>query len=121
MSKKLVDYQGEEALELWADLFEPLANILGDKEVAKVFRQGKNKLKIAQTILKTHKADITEILLRVDDAPINGLNLVFRVMGFLLELENAEEFQGFFGSSSAEKKQNASSGSATANTEAEEK
>ena len=30
--KRLSDYQGEEAIELWADLLDPISDILTDKE-----------------------------------------------------------------------------------------
>ena len=46
--KKLSDYQGEEALELWADLIEPMSEILVDPEMKKVFESKKSNF--AKTI-----------------------------------------------------------------------
>ena len=39
--KKLSDYKGDEAIELWADLLEPMTEILGDKDIAKILQDNK--------------------------------------------------------------------------------
>ncbi len=119
--KRLTDYEGEEAVDLWADLLDPISTIINDKDVAKVIRSGASKIVIAQEILKKHKKEAEQILLRIDPEPINGLNLVVRLIEILADIGNNEEIKPFFGYAAQEKMEQESSGSAMVNTEAEEK
>lgn len=119
--KKLSDYQGDEAIELWADLLEPMTKILGDNEVQKVITSGKPKLLIAKEILKSHKKESTEILLRIDPEPINGLNIILRLIALLADIGENEEIRGFFGYAEQAHTENESFGSVTENTEDSEK
>lgn len=117
--RKLSDYQGDEAIELWADLIEPIAKIIADESVAKIYKT-KPRIEVAREILKKHKEEATQILLRIDPSPLNGLNIVVRLLELLLEIENAEELKGFFGSAGQAKTGSGSGGSATENIEGEE-
>jgi hypothetical protein len=119
--KKLSDYQGDEAIELWADLLEPLTSILGDDKVQKVIKSGKPKTTIAKEILKSHKKEATEIMLRIDPEPINGLNIVLRLVGILADIGQSEEIKSFFGFAEQEQTEAESFGSVTESTKAEEK
>ena len=94
--KKLSDYKNEEALDLWADLLDPMTKILGDPEMQKVFRSGKPPFLIAKEILSAHKAEAIQIMLRVDDTPVDGLNILTRLVGLVLELMNNEDMKSFF-------------------------
>lgn len=119
--KKLSDYKGEEAIELWADLFDPLSVVLTDKELAQVVQQGGSKVKIASTILKNHKKEAEEILLRIDPTPIDGLNIVIRTVGIIAEIGKDETTKSFFGFAEQEKTDGERFGSATESTKADEK
>lgn len=119
--KKLSDYRGDEAIELWADLLDPLARILSDKKVEAAVKSGKPKLFIAKEILKSHKEDATEILLRIDPEPINGLNIILRLIALLTDIGQNEEIKSFFGYAVQAKTDNKSSGFVMENTEGEEK
>lgn len=119
--KRLTDYEGEEAIDLWADLLDPISTIINDKNVANVIRSGASRIAIAQEILKNHKKETIQILLRIDQEPVNGLNLVVRLVEILADIGNNEEIKPFFGLSAQEKMEEESSGSAMVNTEAEEK
>ena len=118
---RLTDYEDEEAIELWADLLDPISNIINDANIANVIRSGKTRLVIAQEILKKHKKEAEQILLRIDPEPINGLNFVVRLIEILADIGNNEEIKPFFGYAAQEKMEQESSGSAMVNTEAEEK
>lgn len=118
--KKLSDYKGDEAIDLWADLLDPLTDILGDKSVAEIVRSGRPKMTIAKEILKNHKSDAVKILLRIDDTPINGLNIVFRLVAVLSEIGESEEVKAFFGYAEQAKTAKEFSGSVTENTEVAE-
>lgn len=118
--KKLSDYKGEEAIELWADMLDPLTHILTDEGVRRAVESGKPKMIIAKEILKSHSKDAIDILNRIDDSPVNGLNLLLRLIAILNELGESEEIKAFFGFAEQVKTDNVSSGSLTENTEGNE-
>jgi hypothetical protein len=115
--KKLSDYQGDEAIELWADLMEPMAIILGDDKVQKVVTSGKPPMIIAKEVLKAHRKEAVEILLRIDPEPIDGLNLILRLVALITDIGKNAEVRGFFGFAEQAKTDSESGGSATENTE----
>lgn len=119
--KRLSDYKGEEAIELWTDLVDPLSIMLGDDELRSVVEHGKNRLEIAKTILKNHKTEAIKILTRIDPEPVNGLNIVLRLITLLGEIGQSEEIRAFFGFAEQVKTDEESSGSLMENTEGEEK
>lgn len=118
--KRLSDYQGEEAIELWADLLDPISDILTDTEVAQETKAGKPPIVIAKIILKRHKEAAEQILLRIDPEPLNGLNIIIRLVALLAEIGSRDELKSFFGYAAQVKEKNTSSGLATESTEAEE-
>ena len=119
--KKLSDYTGDEAIELWADLLEPLTGILGDPDIQNVVQSGKPKLIIAKEILKNHSADATEILTRIDPTPIDGLNIILRLVALITDIGQNDEIKSFFGFAEQAQTESESSGSVTENTGDEEK
>ncbi len=115
--KKLSDYKGDEAIELWADLLDPLTVVLGDKKIQNIIQSGKPKLLIAKEILKKHKKEATQILLRIDPEPIDGLNIVLRLVTVLADIGENEELKSFFGYAEQEKTESEFGGSPTESTE----
>ena len=118
--KKLSDYKNEEAIELWADLIGPMARILGDEKTKSLVKT-KSPIDIAKGILAEHKSDAIEIMLRIDDTPVDGINVVTRLVGIILEIMNNEDLRSFFTSAGQETMQSASFGSAMENIKAIEK
>lgn len=120
--KRLSDYTGEEAIELWADLLEPINTIMADESVLNILKsEDKSKIQIASAILKSHRKEAEEILLRIDPDPINGLNIVVRLVAVIVELGENEDIRGFFGFAEQAQTDNGSSGSVTESTGAKEK
>lgn len=119
--KKLSDYKDNEAIELWADLLEPLSKILSDKKIATVFRSGKPKIEIAKEILKKHSKEAKTILLRIDPTPIDGMNIVLRLVTLLAEIGENPEIKAFFGFAEQEQTEDESSTSVTENIGAKKK
>lgn len=115
--KRLSDYQGEEAIELWADLIVPLTGILGDKKIAEVVNSGQPKLMIAREILKNHAKEAEEIMLRIDPEPLDGLNIILRLVNLLAELGERDDIKSFFGYAGQAKTESESSGLHTVSTE----
>lgn len=119
--KRMSDYTGEEAFELWADIIEPVGAIIDDEDVKK-FTTGKD-LSIqdaAKVILKKHRKEAFEIMRRIDPE-INGANILVGLMVLVAELTTGESSRTFFKSAEREKSDGESSGSATASTEGEKK
>lgn len=116
--KKLSDYTGDEAVELWADLLDPMSRILGDPEVKEIVRSGKPPLMIAKMIIKLHATEAKEIMMLIDPTPVDGLNFAPRFVSVVLEFMNNEEFKHFFVSAGQAMMDAESSGSATESTEA---
>lgn len=113
--KKLSDYKNDEAIELWADLLEPIGRIVQDEAIKTVMKSGKAPIVIAQEVLKNHSKDAAEILLRIDSTPLNGMNIVTRLVALITEIGTNKEMIGFFGFAGTQT-DSASSGSATENT-----
>ena len=119
--KKLSDYKGDDAIELWADLLDPLTVIFTDHDFRQTVQNNKsNKLLIAKTLLKNHKSEVVEILSKIDPEPINGLNIVTKLITLISEIGENEEVRAFFGYAGEVKTDGESSGSVTGNTEAKE-
>ena len=116
--KKLTDYKDNEAIDLWADLLDPLSDILTDEKIRKVVQSGKSKMDIVKEILKRHKKQATEILLRIDNTPIDGLNIIVRLVDLVTDIGENEEIRGFFGYAEQDQTEDESSGSPTENIEA---
>lgn len=114
--KTLSDYKDDEAIELWADLIEPLSKIFSNEEFTRSL-QGKNKLTIAKEVLQNYKSEAVEILLRIDPTPLDGMNIVLRLVALLADIGRNEEIKVFFGSVGKEITGRESSGSVTENIE----
>lgn len=119
--KKLSDYEGEAAIELWADMLEPMNDILADPRTAEVVKSGKSRLIIAKTIFKNHPEEAKRILLTIDPTPLNGLNIILRLVAVLADLGQNEEIKGFFGYAEQVQTEDESGGLPTENTEDGEK
>jgi predicted ribonuclease YlaK len=121
--KRLSDHKGEEAFDLWVDVLDLVTEMFEDKELladvkrAQEEESSKAKVVIAKGILKRHKAEAIKILLRIDPTPLDGLNIVTRLMAVIMELGESEEVKSFFASAAQEEMEEKSSGSPTGTTE----
>lgn len=115
--KKLSDYKGEEAIEVWGDLLDPTIKILADPVIAKAMRTGKAPLMIAKDVMKNHKDEAKEIILRIDPAPIDGINFAARVASIVMDFLNNDALKDFFASAGQAKTEKDPTGSATENIE----
>lgn len=114
--KKLSDYKQEEAIDLWMDLLDPIGNILQNEKVKWEYKKGGNRIKVAQRIIKECREDAVKIMLRIDPTPIDGLNIIIRLVDLIMEFEQSEDLKDFFGSAGM-RTDGESSGNATENTE----
>lgn len=117
---KLSEIKGEKAIEVFADLLEPIGKIVADEEVQKVVSSDKPKVVIIKTLLKKHKKEVIEMMAILDGVPVKKYEVNFITLPLkLVELLNDEELMKVFtllGQDVALKR----FGSATENTEAKE-
>ena len=107
----------EEQLDLFADLLEPVGEILSDRELAEPLRKGK-KLEAIKLGIKRHKQAVIEILALIDGVEVGAYVvptppvLALKILALLNNPQVTELFtlQGQNATESA-------SGSATENTE----
>lgn len=119
--KRLSDYKGEEAIDLWVDLLDLMTEILKDEKVADLIKSGKPKIELAKELLKLHKDAVVKVLLRIDSTPVDGLNIITRLVVLISEIGEDETVRSFFGYSEQANKADESSISAMENTEESEK
>lgn len=109
----------EMALDTFADILLPLSNIMSDVGISKVYKDKENGGMIAavRAAIKTHKEDVIEILATLDGVPVDEyevsvMSLPIKVIALLNDPEVQRAFSG-----QGQKKEAASSGSATGNTQ----
>ena len=121
---RLSDFKGEEALDVLADIIEPLSLILSDKEIQELAKEKNTPaIKYVKPAIKNHKKELIEVLARLDKKSVKeyekNLSLI-TLPKQVLELINDPEVQNLFRSQEETKvTQLASSSPATENTEAE--
>ena len=118
---RLADYRGEEALDILADLVEPAAAIMADKEIAAIAKSKQPVIKVVKPAIKNHKAEVIEIMAILDGEDpkeyAEKVNL-FTLPAKLLSLLNDPDLKNLF--TLQGQKTETFSGSATENTEANE-
>lgn len=67
--KKISEFKGDKALDLIADLLEPMSEIMTDEEIKKAWKSS-TKLKSAELILELHKKSIFEILAKMSETSV---------------------------------------------------
>ena len=92
---KLSEYQGEEALDLLADLIEPAGEIMSDKEIGEVFKE--NRFKAIGMAIKNHKKAVMQIMATMDGVPVDEYKFnVFTLPLKILEILNDPELVQLF-------------------------
>ena len=121
--RKLSDYKNGEALDLLAELINPVLEIFADNEIVGAIRNGSTKISIIQKVIKTHKQSVIEILAILDGVPVEEYQCnIFTLPIKIMEIMNDKELKQFFILQSQLAKTNeTSSGSAMENTEVNEK
>lgn len=121
---KLSDYKGEEALDVLADIIEPLANIIADAEIQELSKKPNTPIiAMVKPAIKNHKGDLITVLARLENVPVEQYRETMNLITLpkqVMELLNDPEVQNlFFSQGESQVTSLASSSSATENTEAE--
>lgn len=113
---RLSEIRGERALDVLADLLEPVTEIMTDKQVSAAYQAGQ-RIKAVKAAIKNHKKAVIEILAVMDGAdPETYEPKVVTLPMRFIELFSDEDFVSLFQSQA--RTTETSSGSATGNTEA---
>ena len=92
---KLSEYQGEDALDLLADLIEPAGEIMSDKQIGDIFKE--NRFKAIGLAIKNHKRAVMQILATMDGVPVEEYKCnVFTLPVKILELLNDPDLVQLF-------------------------
>lgn len=98
---KLSEIKGEKAIEVFADLLEPVGAILSDNEIAELIRKDSPKLEIIQRMLKKHAKEVVQMMAVIDDVPVEEYEVNFVTLpAKLIELFNDEALTQVFRSQS---------------------
>ena len=100
---KLSEFKDEKALDLVADIIEPLSILSVDEDFVNAVKSG-NKLKAIKIALKEHQKEIITILALLDGEDpsnyhFNLLQIPKKVMSIINELEKDEDLKSLFLSS----------------------
>ena len=113
------EIRGEQALDAFADLLEPLFTILNDGDVRTAYRAG-NNMKAIQLDIKNHKKEVITCLAILDgEDPETYKPGIFTLPVKIIKLLNNPEFSDLF-TLQGQKMPSGSSGSAMADTQAGE-
>lgn len=113
---KLSDYENEDAIDLLADIIEPVTTVLSDKNVVEAMKND-TQLEAIKIALKSHKTEIIQIMARLDNTPVEEYKCSFLTLPIkLLEIISDKDLQSFFKSQLQSLDMNAF-GSVTVNTE----
>ena len=111
--RKLSEIRGEDALDVLADLLDPISEICTDKKVMELIKEHK-KMKLATLILKEHKKSILTILAILEGVSPDEYKPSLAVLPVLvLQLLNDPDVVAVFRFAGS----GISSGSATENTQ----
>ena len=115
---KLSDYKNEDALDLLADLLDPVSDIMTDKGLRELVVKDGDKMAIAKYVLKNKQQQVVQILARMDGKAVKDYSATITEMfAQLLDVLNDKVMLDFF-ASQAQNMASASSVSATENTAA---
>lgn len=96
---KLSEIKGERALDVLADLIDPVAEILGDREISEALQAGKAPAKAIKLALKNHKRAVLDMMAAIDgEDPETYQPSLFVLPKRLLDLLNDPEVQQLFAS-----------------------
>lgn len=114
---KISEIKGERALDLLAEMMDPITEILADKELKRIAANG-TRIQLIKKILKDHKKSMITILALLDDQdPETYEPTLPEIPAKIMQVLNDPAFKSFF-TSQGQSKDEASSGSAMENIEA---
>lgn len=113
---RFCEFQDEKAIEVLAELVDPISVIAADELVKAAFKE--SKAEAASVLLKNHAHELMQIMAALDGVPVEEYHCnVLTLPKKLMEIINDPDVMSLFTDAGTENI-GGSSGSATANTEA---
>lgn len=81
---RISEFENDEALDLLADIMDPISDIMGDKVVEGMVKAKKPTLLIAKYALKNYKKSVIEIVALLNKTTPDKVR--FNVIGFLKDI-----------------------------------
>ena len=114
---KLSDFKNEEALDVLAEILEPAAIVMADKELVSLARNAGTRIKAVSYALRNHKKEVIAIIAALHRQEPDKVEFNIASLGIdLLELFNDKALQEVF-SLQSQTTSSEFSGSATESTE----
>ena len=93
---KLTEIKDEAALDLIADLIDPVSEIASDKRIIELIKKGDRKA-VIKALIKNHKKSIIEILAACEGVPVEEYHInVLSLPIKLVQLFNDPDLIDFF-------------------------
>jgi len=93
------DFKNEDAIDLIADLIEPVSRIMQDEKVRKNIAIKEKQIDAIKTALKTHKSDILEIMARLEGVEVKDLNATpISIIAKCIQILNDKDMTDFLSS-----------------------
>ena len=93
--RKLSEYKNEEALDLLADILEPVAHIFADKDFVEQLQT--NKMSAIQHVIRNHKSDVLTIMARLEGVSVDEYQCtIFTLPMALINMLNDPDLIDFF-------------------------
>jgi hypothetical protein len=113
---KLSEIKGDDAIDIVAEMIDPVTEILADEEIVSAYQAGKPDLLVIKMVLKNHKKAIKTILALLNGENPETYEPNILVLPFMIkDLLSDEEFMSLF-HSQGQKMGDASFGSAMETT-----
>ena len=113
---RLSDFENEDALDLLADIIEPMSEIMSDQNIVKTYKSGKPMMFTVAEILRTHKQSTIEIVAAMHKEKPEKIKFnVITLTKDILDILNDTQIQQVF-TLQSQTQENNSSGSATEST-----
>ena len=95
---KLSEIKGDDAIDIVAEMIDPVTEILADEEIVSAYRSGKPDLLLIKMVLKNHKKAIKTILALLNGENPETYEPNILVLPFMIkDLISDEEFMSLSG------------------------
>lgn len=99
--KRLSEYRDEEALDLLADILNPVVEIMQDEKVQKFFdKNSGEKMTVADVVtlvIKAHKKAVMQIMAALEGVPSEEYHCnIFTLPAQLMQVVNDPDLRAFF-------------------------
>lgn len=121
--KKLSEFKDDEAMDVLAEILDPMVNIMKNKDFVLAIRGDRekeikpNRVEAIKIAIKDNRSDVVKVMAVLNETPVEEFHYnLLTLPQMMVEMFNDKELMGFFGYQS-EKDSETSSGSATESTE----